>query len=61
MIILIIAAMELWDRWKTRNLAGSREYYSVRPWQRLTAGVTYFGLAAALVFGMHATHVPHHF
>src|SRR5436305_2192039 len=60
-IILIIPAMELWDRWKTRNLAGSREDYSVRPWQRRTAGVTYFGLAAALVFGMHATHVPHHF
>jgi Zn-dependent protease len=60
-IILIIAAMELWDRWKTRNLAGSREYYAVRPWQRLTAGIAYFGLAAALVFGMHATHVPHHF
>src|SRR5437763_9816649 len=58
--ILIIAAMVLWDRCKKLNLAGSREYYAVRPWQRLTSGVMYFGLAAALVFGMHATHVPPH-
>jgi hypothetical protein len=53
--------LELWQRWKARQLAGSGAYYSVKPWQRLTAAVSYFGLAALLVVGMHATHVPHTF
>ena len=60
-LILFLAAMELWHRWQTRHFAGSRLYYSVRPWQRLFAAVAYFGLAALLVLGMHATHVPHRF
>ena len=60
-LILVFAAMELWQRWKTRHFARSGGYYSVLPWQRLTAAVSYFGLAALLVVGMHATHVPHHF
>ena len=60
-LILIFAAMELWQRWQTRHYAGSRAYYSVRPSQRLIAAVSYFGLAVLLVVGMHATHVPHHF
>ena len=60
-LILVFAAMELWQRWKTRHLAGSGAYYSVLPWQRLTAAISYFGLAALLVLGMHATHVPHTF
>jgi hypothetical protein len=60
-LILVFAAMELWQRWQTRHFAGSRAYYSVRPSQRLIAAVSYFGLAVLLVVGMHATHVPHHF
>jgi Zn-dependent protease len=60
-LILVFAALELWQRWKARQLAGSGAYYSVKPWQRLTAAVSYFGLAALLVVGMHATHVPHSF
>ena len=35
--------------------------YRVAPHRRLIIGLLYFGLAAALVFGMHATHVPHSF
>jgi hypothetical protein len=37
------------------------EYYRVRPHQRLIIGCLYFGLAAALALGMHATHVAHSF
>jgi hypothetical protein len=37
------------------------DYYRVRPHQRLIIGLLYFGLAGALVLGMHATHVPHSF
>jgi len=53
--------MELWQRWKTRQFAGASAYYSVKPWQRLVAAFSYFGLAILLVIGMHATHVPHSF
>ena len=60
-LILVFAAMELWQRWQTRRFGGSGAYYTVLPWQRATAAIAYFGLAALLVLGMHETHVPHHF
>ena len=60
-IILLLAGSELWRRWRTRRLPQMREYYRVRPHQRLVMGLLYFGLAAALVLGMQATHVPHTF
>jgi Zn-dependent protease len=58
-IILLLAGSELWRRWQMRRFPQMREYYRVRPHQRLIIGLLYFGLAAALVLGMHATHVPH--
>ncbi len=59
-IILLFAASELWRRWKLRHHPQMQEYYRVKPAQRAIIGLLYFGLAAALVFGMHATHVPRH-
>ncbi len=60
-LILILAASELWRRWQTRRHPEMQEYYRVKPHQRLIIGVLYFGLAALLVLGMHATHVPRNF
>jgi Zn-dependent protease len=60
-IILLLAASELWRRWQMRRHPQMQEYYKVTPRRRLIIGVLYFGLAVALVFGMHATHVPHQF
>jgi Zn-dependent protease len=60
-VILLFAGSELWRRWKMRRIPQMQEYYRVRPHQRLFIGVLYFGLAAALAVGMHATHVPHSF
>jgi Zn-dependent protease len=60
-IILLLAGSELWRRWQIRRFPQMQEYYRVRPHQRLIMGLLYFGLAAALVLGMHATHVPHTF
>ena len=60
-LILVFAAMELWQRWKQRRLGGAGNYYSVTPSQRLIAGVSYFGLAILLVLAIHETHVPHTF
>src|SRR3989440_10474639 len=61
LLILVLAAMELWQRWKQRRFGGAGGDYSVLPWPGFTAAGSYFGLAALLVVGMHATHVPHHF
>jgi Zn-dependent protease len=60
-IILLLAGSELWRRWQLRRHPQMQEYYRVSPGRRLVIGLLYFGLAAALVFGMHATHVPHDF
>ena len=56
-IILILGGMELWQRWRTRDLPVLQTYYRVRPWQRAVVGVTYVGLALALAVGMNATHI----
>jgi len=60
-LILLVAANETWQRWKMRRLPEVQEYYKVEPHRRLLMGLLYFGLAAALVLGMHATHVPRDF
>jgi Zn-dependent protease len=60
-LILIFAAMELWQRWQQRRFGGAGDYYAVTPSQRLLAGASYFGLAVLLVVAMHETHVPHTF
>jgi hypothetical protein len=60
-IILLFAATELRRRWKLRHHPQMQDYYRVKPAQRAIVGLLYFGLAAALVFGMHATQVPRHF
>ena len=60
-IILVFSGMELWNRWRMRSHPELQSYYRVEPRQRVTTAVLYFGLAALLVLGMHATHVPRHF
>jgi Zn-dependent protease len=60
-LILIFAGMELWNRWQMRRFPEMQEYYRVKPHQRLVMGTLYFGLAALLVLGMNATHVPRDF
>jgi Zn-dependent protease len=60
-IILLLAASELWRRWQLRGHPEMQEYYRVTPRRRVIIGVLYFGLAVALVLGMNATHVPRDF
>ena len=60
-LILLVAANETWHRWKMRRLPEVQAYYKVEPHRRLLMGLLYFGLAALLVLGMHATHVPRDF
>ena len=56
--ILVVAGLELRNRWQVRNHPELQSYYRVKPSQRITIAVLYFGLAILLVVGMHATHVP---
>ena len=60
-LILVFAAMELYRRWQMRSHPDAQAYYRVLPWQRAAVAVTYFGLAALLVLGIHETHVPRDF
>jgi Zn-dependent protease len=58
LLILFFSGMELWNRWRMRNHPERQSYFRVKPSQRVTMAVLYFGLAILLVVGMHATHVP---
>jgi Zn-dependent protease len=60
-LILLVAANEIWHRWRLRKLPQIQAYYRVTPQRRLAMGVLYFALAALLVLGMDATHVPRDF
>jgi Zn-dependent protease len=56
-LILVIGAFELWNRWRNRRDARLREYYSIPAWQRVAVAGTYLALAALLAIGMDATFV----
>ena len=60
-LILLVGAFELWRRWRERHAPGAAEYYRVKPWQRLSAGALYVGLAAILAVAMTATHLERTF
>jgi Zn-dependent protease len=59
LIILVFAAMETLRRWKLRKAGGAEQeaYYRVSPKDRAYIAFVYLGLVAALVVGMHATHL----
>ena len=54
-IIVVLGALELWNRWRGRNAAG--DYYRLTRGQRATVAVVYLGLAAVLALAMSATYV----
>jgi Zn-dependent protease len=56
-LILLVSAMELWNRWRSRDTPEARTYYSIAPWQRVAVAVTYLGLAAALGVAMSASYI----
>jgi len=57
-IIVVIAGLELWNRWRMRNHPEMQSYYRVTAPQRAIVATLYFGLAALLVLGMEASHLP---
>jgi len=59
LIIAVIGGFEVFGRWSRmrRGDAVAREYYRVRPRDRVLVAVVYLGLIAALVVGMDVTHL----
>ncbi|HEY6396724.1 MAG TPA: hypothetical protein VIX82_04640, partial [Solirubrobacteraceae bacterium] len=60
LLILLLAAMETWKRWKLRKAGGAEQeaYYKVKPLDRALVAVVYLSLIALLVVGMNATNLP---
>lgn len=61
MLILILGGTEAWRRFRGRNTAESRAYYTLTRQQRQIMTVAYFGLIAVLVLAMHATYAHRSF
>jgi Zn-dependent protease len=59
LIIVLFAGLETYRRIKQRRQGGLAEqtYYRVTPRDRALVAITYLALVAALVVGMHATHL----
>jgi len=57
-IILVLGAFEGWRRWKGRNEAATRIYYTLSSQQRWQIGGSYLGLVAVILWGMHAWPLP---
>ena len=57
-IIVVLAGLELWNRWRMRNHPALQSYYRVTRPQRAIVATLYFGLAALLVLGMEVSHLP---
>ncbi len=56
-LILLFGGMETLRRWRMRKTPEARDYHRVTRGQRVATGLVYLGLAVALAFGVHATHV----
>jgi Zn-dependent protease len=57
-IIVVLAGLELWNRWRMRKHPAMQSYYRVTTAQRAMVATLYFGLAALLVLGMEVSHLP---
>jgi Zn-dependent protease len=57
LIVLVLGALDVWQRWQTRGHPELQAYYNVASWQRVVVGVVYLGLGATLAIAMSATHI----
>ncbi|MEO6913025.1 MAG: site-2 protease family protein [Candidatus Baltobacteraceae bacterium] len=58
-LLILVSLPQVWAAWKGQL---NQQYYSITTPQKVTIAVLYFALAAGLLAGMIATHVPvpHH-
>jgi len=59
-IILVLAAIDLFNRWKTRHQSKELAYYAVGAKRRLIVAACYFGLAILLAIAMNQTYIHRH-
>jgi Zn-dependent protease len=59
LIIVILGALDLWNRWRARGEAG--DYYKLSVGQRVTVAAVYLGLVLVLGVAMTETHVERTF
>ncbi|MCW2673308.1 MAG: peptidase [Frankiales bacterium] len=57
-LILILGGMETYRRWRGRDTAASKAYYSLTPQQRVNIGTAYIGLIGVLIWAMHSYPLP---
>jgi Zn-dependent protease len=57
LLVLVLAAFELYRRWNARHESRERGYYRVTPFQRFAVTVGYFGLVILLTIAMAQTHI----
>jgi Zn-dependent protease len=57
LLILLFGGLETWRRFKQRNSPEGREYHRIPARTRVLVGIVYLGLAAALGYGVSATHL----
>jgi Zn-dependent protease len=57
LVIVLLAGLETWRRWRGRNSPEARTYYEVSTRDRVLIAVVYLALIALLTFGMSQTHV----
>ena len=60
-LILVLGALDVWNRWKTRKSLEGVEYYRVETWQKGVIAGLYLGLVIALALAMSATHIEKDF
>jgi Zn-dependent protease len=62
-LIVLIGGYETYKRWKLRRTGDprQREYYRVRPRDRVLVATVYLSLIAALVLGLHFMNLPRTF
>jgi Zn-dependent protease len=61
LLILVFGGFESWRRFKDRNSPESQAYHRVPARTRVLVAVVYLGLAAALGYGVSATHLQKSF
>jgi Zn-dependent protease len=59
LLFVVLGGLETWRRWKLRGTRSLEQaaYYRVSRRNRMLVGAVYLGLIAALVFGMHESHI----
>ena len=60
-VIVLLGALETWQRWRSRKSPEAQKYYAVSTRDRLLVAAAYIAIVALLAFGMTDTHIERGF